>query len=130
MRLKGEQGLGIVDTLIVVVLISVFMGVLIPKYQRMAQEAREVAMQISIGNIRKAIQVYVLTKQKIPGDLRDLIREQYVVPMKEGTIFTDQYLKTAAMDEAGYPVDPFGNRYGYEPSNGRVYSTTKGFEKL
>ena len=130
MRLKGEQGLGIVDTLIVVVLISVFMGVLIPKYQRTAQAAREVALQISIGNIRKAIQVYVLTKQKIPGDLRDLIREQYVVPMKEGTIFTDQYLKTATLDEAGYPIDPFGNRYGYEPSNGRVYSTTKGYEKL
>jgi len=129
MRLKGEQGLGIIDTLIVVVLISVFMGVLIPKYQRMAQEAREVAMQISIGNIRKAIQVYVLTKQKIPADIRDLIREQYVVPMNKGTIFTDQYLKTATLDEAGYPIDPFGNRYGYDPKIGRLYSTTKGYEK-
>ena len=129
MRLKGEQGLGIIDTLIVVVLISVFMGVLIPKYQRMAQEAREVAMQISIGNIRKAIQVYVLTKQKIPADIRDLIREQYVVPMNKGTIFTDQYLKTATLDEAGYPIDPFGNRYGYNPVNGLVYSTTTGYEK-
>ncbi|HEY5594159.1 MAG TPA: type II secretion system protein [Nitrospiria bacterium] len=129
MRLKGEQGLGIIDTLIVVVLISIFMGVLIPKYQRMAQEAREVAMQISIGNIRKAIQVYVLTKQKIPADIRDLIREQYVVPMNKGTIFTDQYLKTATLDEAGYPIDPFGNRYGYDPKIGRLYSTTKGYEK-
>lgn len=129
MRLKGEQGLGIIDTLIVVVLISIFMGVLIPKYQRTAQEAREVALQISIGNIRKAVQVYVLTKQKIPGDLRDLIREKYVFPIKEGTIFTDQYLKTAALDETGYPVDPFGNRYGYDPKTGRLYSTTKGYEK-
>ncbi|MBI3994487.1 MAG: type II secretion system protein [Nitrospirae bacterium] len=129
MRLKGEQGLGIVDTLIVLVLISIFMGVLIPKYQRMAQEAREVALQISIGNIRKAVQVYVLTKQKIPADLRDLIREQYVVPMNKGTIFTDQYLKTATLDEAGYPIDPFGNRYGYNTANGLVYSTTKGYEK-
>ena len=129
MRLKGEQGLGIIDTLIVVVLISIFMGVLIPKYQRMAQEAREVALQISLGNIRKAIQVYVLTKQKMPTDLRDLIREKYVFPIKEGTIFTDQYLKTAALDDAGYPVDPFGNRYGYDPKIGRLYSTTKGYEK-
>ncbi|MBI3610607.1 MAG: hypothetical protein HY204_07905 [Nitrospirae bacterium] len=129
MRLKGEQGLGIIDTLIVVVLISIFMGVLIPKYQRMAQEARGVALQISLGNIRKAVQIYVLTKQRIPADLRDLMRERYIVPIKEGTIFTDQYLKTLALDEAGYPVDPFGNRYGYEPAIGRVYSTTKGYEK-
>jgi type II secretory pathway pseudopilin PulG len=105
------------------------MGVLIPKYQRMAQEAREVALQISLGNIRKAVQVYVLTKQKIPTDLRDLIRERYVFPIKEGTVFTDQYLKILALDDAGYPIDPFGNRYGYDPKIGRLYSTTQGYEK-
>jgi type II secretory pathway pseudopilin PulG len=129
MRLKGEQGLGIIDTLIVVVLISIFFGVLIPKYQRMAREAREVALQISLGNIRKAIQVYVLTQQKIPADLRDLIREKYIFPIQEGTVFTDQYLKTNALDPAGYPVDPFGNRYGYDPKIGRLYSMTQGYEK-
>ena len=129
MRLKGEQGLGIVDTLIVVVLISVLIGVLIPKYQRIAQEARETALQISLGNIRKAIQVYVLTKQKVPADLKVLMNEKYTVPFKEGTFFTDEYLKTNALDTAGYPVDPFGNRFGYDASNGRVYSTTKGYER-
>ena len=105
------------------------MGVLIPKYERMAQEAREVALQISLGNIRKAVQVYVLTQQRIPADIRDLLRERFVFPIKEGTVFTDQYLKTSALDEEGYPIDPFGNRYGYEPSPGRVYSTTRGYEK-
>ncbi|HUK55951.1 MAG TPA: type II secretion system protein [Nitrospiria bacterium] len=129
MRLKGEQGLGIIDTLIVVVLISIFIGVLIPKYQRMAQAAREAALQISLGNLRKAVQVYVLTRQKIPADLKDLMREHYTLPIKEGTLFTDQYLKTKALDESGNPVDPFGNPFGYDPSNGRVYSTTKGYEK-
>lgn len=129
MRVGGEKGLGIIDTLVVLVLISIFIGVLIPKYQRMAQEAREVAMQISLGNIRKAVQMYVLTKQKIPTDLRDLIQERYMFPMKDGTIFTDQYLKTLALDGAGYPLDPFGNRYGYDPKLGLVFSTTKGYEK-
>ena len=128
MRLKGEQGLGIVDTLIVVVLISIMMGVLLPKYQRLAEQAREVALQISLGNIRKAVQVYVLTKQKIPTDLRDLIQEKYVFPIKEGTVFSDQYLKTNALDDTGYPIDPFGNRYGYDPNIGQLFSTTKGYE--
>ncbi|HTN44353.1 MAG TPA: type II secretion system protein [Nitrospiria bacterium] len=129
MRFKGEQGLGIVDTLIVVVLISIFIGVLLPKYQRVAQEARETAMQMSLGNLRKAIQVYQLTRQKIPADLKVLVQERFIFPIKEGTIFTDQYLKTNALDEAGYPVDPFGHRFGYDPANGRVYSTTKGYER-
>jgi len=129
MRLKGEQGLGIFDTLVVVILISILMGVLLPRYQRMAQEAQEVALRISLENIRKAIQVYVLTKQKIPADLRDLIREKYVLPIEQGTVFTDQYLKSNALDETGFPVDPFGNRYGYDPKIGRLYSTTQGYEK-
>jgi len=129
MRLKGEQGLGIVDTLIVVVLISIFIGVLIPKYQRVAEEARVTAMRLSIDNLRKAVQVYALTQHKIPGDLRVLMQERFTYPIKEGTIFTDQYLKTNALDEAGYPVDPFGHRFGYDPANGRVYSTTKGYER-
>ena len=129
MRLKGEQGLGIVDTLIVVVLISIFIGVLIPKYERMAQVARETALQISLGNIRKAVQVYVLTKQRIPADLKVLMNEQYTVPFKGGGLFSDQYLRTNALDPTGFPVDPFGNRFGYDASNGRVYSTTKGYER-
>lgn len=125
----GEKGLGIIDTVVVLVLISILIGVLIPKYQRMAREAQEVALQISLGNIRKSIQGYILTQQKIPADLRDLMRERFVFPIQGGTIFTDQYLKTLSLDDEGYPTDPFGNRYGYDASRGLVYSTTKGYEK-
>ena len=130
MRLKGEQGLGIIDTLIVLVLISVFIGVLMPRYERTAREAQEVALQISLGNIRKAVQVYVLTQKRIPAGLRDLMKEKYILSTREGTIFTTEYLRAVSMDEDGYPIDPFGNRYGYDPSNGRVYSTTEGYDKL
>lgn len=129
MRLRGEQGLGIIDTLIVVVLISILIGVVIPKYQRMAQEAREAVLQVSLGNIRKGIQLYVLTKKEIPPDLQVLIREQVVIPMASGTIFSDTYLNSVTMDSEGYPLDPFGNRFGYLPATGQVFSTTKGYEK-
>ncbi len=128
MRLNGERGLGIIDTLIVLVLISVFIGVLIPKYERTAREAQEVALRMSLSNIRMAIQVYVLTQRRIPSDLQELLKERYVLPTKEGTIFTDQYLKTSAVDESGRPIDPFGKPFGYEPASGRVYSTTRGYE--
>ncbi len=127
--LRNQRGLGIFDTLIVLILISILIVVLLPKYERMAREAREVALQMGLGNIRKAIQVYQVFKQKPPADLRDLIIEPYILPIEPGSIFIDRYLKLAALDGDGYPVDPFGHRFGYDPQVGRVFSTTAGYER-
>jgi type II secretory pathway pseudopilin PulG len=128
-RLSGEQGLGIFDTLLVCIIVAVMMGVVIPRYQRLADEARETALKTGLANIRQAIQVYVLMNQKVPEDLRDLTRERLMVPLREDTIFTTEYLRSLAQDSEGYPLDPFGNRYLYEPKVGSVSSTTKGYEK-
>ncbi|MBI5756299.1 MAG: hypothetical protein HZA12_05175 [Nitrospirae bacterium] len=125
----NEKGLGIIDTIIVCLLISIMFVVLIPRYQRMAREARETALRMGLINIRTSIQLYVMLNNKPPEDLKELLGKRYIIPTKEGTIFNDQYLKGLAMDSEGYPIDPFGNRYSYEPKAGRVSSTTEGYEK-
>lgn len=126
--LHSETGLGIIDTLVALILISILIGVAISKYQGMVQEGREVALQVSLVNLRKAVAVYQLTRQSAPGSLKELITERYVVPMKEDTVFSDRYVKLAALDADGYPIDPFGNRYGYDPATGVVRPTTRGYE--
>lgn len=103
--------------------------VLIPRYQRMAREARETALRMGLINIRTSIQLYVLLNNNPPEDLKELLGKRYIIPTKEGTIFNDQYLRGLAVDSEGYPIDPFGNRYSYEPKEGRVSSTTEGHEK-
>ena len=127
-KLSGERGLGIIDTLIVLVLISIMIGVLIPRYQRIAQEAQETTLKIGLGNIRKGIMAYVLINQRLPTDLRNLLKERIILPVREDTIFTTEYLRTLALDSEGFPVDSFGNRYTYDPKTGRVNSTTQGYE--
>lgn len=126
--LRQETGLGIVDTLVVIVIISVLIGVLIPKYQETARKAQEVALQMGLGNIRKAIQLYVLTKQEIPRDLGALMEHNYLSPTADGTIFEQAYLVAIALDDKGQPSDPFGNAYRYDPKTGLVHSTTPGYE--
>lgn len=125
--LRNEAGLGIIDTLVVVIVISVLIGVALPKYQQTVQQAREVALQVSLASIRKAVQVYVLLKGRPPADIRDLLAERYIFATKDDTIFSGQYLKSLALDQHGYPVDPFGGRFGYDAANGRVYATTTGY---
>ncbi|HLF87015.1 MAG TPA: type II secretion system protein [Nitrospiria bacterium] len=125
----NEKGLGIIETIIVCLLISLMFAVLIPRYQRMAREARETALRMGLANIRTSIQLYVMLNNKPPEGLKELLGKRYIIPTKEGTIFNDQYLKGLAMDSEGYPIDPFGNRYSYEPKDGRVSSTTKAYDK-
>lgn len=124
-----EKGLGIIETTIVCLLVAVMFGVLIPKYQRMAREARETALRMGLTNIRTSIQLYFVLNNKPPEDLKDLIRKRFLIPTKEGTIFNDQYLRALTLDNEGYPIDPFGNRYSYKSKDGRISSTTKGYEK-
>ena len=128
MRLKEEQGLGIFDTLIVLVLISIFIVVLIPKYQHIAQEAQETALRMGLYNIRMAVGVYQIVNHRNPDDLRDLINKKFVIPIREDTLFTQEYLRLLAVDPEGHPLDPFGNRYRYDRVSGHAASTTKGYE--
>ena len=128
-RIREEKGLGIIDTLVSLVVIAILIGVVIPRYQGMAQDAQETALRISLGGIRKGIMAYVIINKRIPGDLRDLVTEKVILPVREDTMFTTRYLKGIALDDAGHLLDPFGNRYGYDTKNGAVYSTTKGYEK-
>lgn len=128
-RIREEKGLGIIDTLVTLVVIAVLIGVVIPRYQGMAQDAQETALRMSLDGIRKGMMAYVLINKRIPGDLRDLVTEEVILPVREDTMFTMNYLKSLALDDDGYPIDPYGNRYGYNPENGAVQSTTKGYEK-
>lgn len=124
----NEKGLGIIETIIVCLLIAIMFGVLMPRYQRVAKDAREMALRMGLTNIRSSIQLYIALNSKPPADLKDLSGKRFLIPTKEGTIFTDQYLRASALDNEGHLIDPFGNRYIYDPKDGRVSSQTKGYE--
>ncbi|HEY4484765.1 MAG TPA: hypothetical protein VI702_00375 [Nitrospiria bacterium] len=128
MRIKGEQGLGIFDTLIVLILISILIVVVIPKYQRVAREAQATALHMGLYNMRMAVGVYQIVNHRYPEELRDLANQKFVIPTMGNAIFTQEYLRSLAVDSEGYPVDPFKNRYRYNRLNGHVASTTKGYE--
>ncbi len=126
---KGEGGLGVVDTVIVILIISVFIGVFIPRYYRLAKEAQEIQLKAELNNIRMSLDLYKLHNSEYPKDLRELITKKYLASYKEDTIFKDEYLKVRSLDEDGYPLDPFNNKFKYDPNTGRVLSATAGYEK-
>jgi hypothetical protein len=68
-----------------------------------------------------------LNHNEIPKDLRQLVDERFATTVR-GTFFEGRYLVGFALDEQGYPVDPFGNRYTYNSQTGEVRSNTRGYE--
>lgn len=127
-RWGKQNGLTVFDTLLVCILVAGLTGVFMTTYGRMIQEARETALKMDLVNIRLSIQLYRVLTGRYPGDLKELLSTRFLVPTKEGTIFSDQYLKTQTLDPSGYPIDPFGERYLYSPAKGNLSSGTAGYE--
>lgn len=127
--MKNQNGLGIIDTIVVCMIISAFIVVVIPYYKKMALEAQSSALRAELGNIRMSLELYKILTNQYPEDLRILLKKRYMFPVKDNTFFEREYLESTALDEEGYPLDPFGNRFRYDPKAGKVFSSTEGYEK-
>jgi type II secretory pathway pseudopilin PulG len=126
--MKKENGLTVLDTLLVCILIGVFIAIMMTYYGRTIQAARETALKANLASIRLSIQLYQVVNGRYPLDLKELITKRFLMPTQEGTIFSDRYLQAQALDSSGFPIDPFDQRYRYDPMVGRVSSASRGYE--
>ena len=106
--------------------------VVLSYYLRFVTQTREVAMKAELRSIRTAVNAYRAEHgNQSPENLRVLSAEKYIIQQDENTPQAGpagrNYLTVSALDEEGYPVDPFGNRYRYDPKTGDVASETEGY---
>lgn len=131
---KDDQGLTIVDAVITLCLIGILIGVVIPKYQRVAREAQEVALKTGLSNIRTSITLFRMLNGRNPDSLHELIMKDVILPARTGTgpytgsIFKQKYLLQQAIDTKGNILDSFGNPFIYDSVQAEVRSSTKGCE--
>ena len=133
-RLRDQKGLTIIDAIITICIIGVLIGVVIPKYERMAHAAQEVALKSALSNIRTSIQLFKMLNNRNPNSLKELIEKNVMLPTKIGSdpytdlIIDQKYLMLNAVDEMGNILDAFGNPFLYDYFRGEVRATTKGYE--
>ena len=130
---KDVKGFTVVDAVITLCLIGILIGVVIPKYQRVAREAQETALKTELANIRTSIILYTMLNGRNPASLKEMIERKVMLPARIGTgytgsIFKESYLMKNAVDEEGNKVDAYGNPFLYDPQRGEVRSSTKGYE--
>ncbi|MBI3607704.1 MAG: hypothetical protein HY207_07040 [Nitrospirae bacterium] len=126
---REEHGRTAFDALVACTLVAGFLIVMMAYFEHAIREARETALKMGLANIRMSVRLFHALNERNPGNITDLLTQKLLFPTSEGTFFSDSYLQAQALDNQGYPVDPFGHRYRYGQERGSVSSTTKGYEQ-
>ena len=124
----SEKGRSLWENLILGAILVGMIYVAVLYYGKVAEQARMKVLESDMRNMRLGINLYLYKNGKVPEDIRDLEREKTIEYTAGGELIRREYIKLITKDEEGYPLDPFGNRYHYDPKIGMVHPTTPGYE--
>lgn len=106
----------------VIIIVALLIGANI-YYQREGTKQKALSYQLQL--IRSSVNLFKVVEKRNPNNLAELARAIYTFP---GDAETRKFLTNVPFDKAGTLVDPFGNNYIYDPSNGWIRSGTPGYE--
>lgn len=129
-----EQGRSVFETLLVLLLISAAVIFAIDRFTSSSKGLKETALTIELTSLRNAVSNYAMLEKKLPGSLIEITSDNIEIPAsglqgERKIILAGRFVDIAMRDDKGNPLDPFGGKYGYDPATGKVWSTTRGYEK-
>src|SRR3972149_2721510 len=132
--LKRDEGRTVYETLLVTALVALLIVVAIELYRASETRLKEAALAIELANIRSAVTHYVILEKRLPDSLAELTKTDTSIPKKELSgeyriVIVGKYVETASTGPDGWPLDPFGARYGYDKATGKVWSAAAGYER-
>jgi len=124
-----KRAFSLVELLLVICIILVLIGTFAAYSQITLRAARETALLNELHNIRMALEFYRITNGgALPEDLTVLTTKRLTENKLSGIKSVNTYLKDFKVDKQGFPLDPFLNTYRYNNEDGRVSSSTRGYE--
>lgn len=115
---RYNTGRSLIDAIFSITIILVFLGVFATYCIINIEEARSVALENGLTNLRNSLELYIILEGRYPEDLRELDRGYLAI--KENNLYGRKYLELQAQDEQGYPIDPYGRRFIYDSKTGKV----------
>ena len=126
--LRNERGRSLWENLVLGAIMVGMIYVVVLYYQKTATQARLNVLESDMRNMRLGISLYLYRNAKVPEDIRDLEKKEVVEYTAGEGLIKREYVKLITKDEEGYPLDPFGNRYDYNPETGMIHPTSPGYE--
>ncbi|MHC4696609.1 MAG: prepilin-type N-terminal cleavage/methylation domain-containing protein [Planctomycetota bacterium] len=91
-RVARRHGFSLVELVVVVTIIGILASIAVPRMSRAASDAKKNALQATLANVRKAIDIYYAEHGKYPG-------YNYISGLNDNDAFVDQLLMYS--DETG-----------------------------
>lgn len=126
--LRSEKGRSLWENLVLGAILVGMIYVAVLYYEKVAEQARVKVLESDMRNMRLGISLYLYHNGKLPEDIRNLEKKECIEYTAGGELIKREYVQLITKDEEGYPLDPFGNRYHYNPETGMVRPTTLGYE--
>ncbi len=107
---KKEKGFTLVELLIIVVVVAVLMGLSIQTFTLLKDRARETATETEMGNITKALQIYVTVLSIYPaeGDFPEALEVAGIMEnVPESDIWENLY-QYSSIAGITYTLESFG----------------------
>lgn len=123
----NEKGSGIVESMLVLIVMSILVVVVMDRYETIVEEAKKVALKTELNNMRQAILFFKIKNSRYPESLKELVTASFIVPYK-ADIIKAKYLEPYSLDKDKNILDSFDMPYAYDRATGRVWSIKKGFE--
>ncbi len=113
-----QDGRSLLELIFVILIVGIVAGIFSMFLIMNLKEARGVALENQLTNLKYSLELYVILEGQYPKDLRELNTRCTVV--KDDNLYGRRYLELQAQDKEGYPVDPYGRRFIYDTSTGKI----------
>ena len=135
MRRRGERGASAVEAAVAACLLLGVAAVMIVIYLAAVERAQDGVAVARLRALRTQERVFRVMVGRRPRDLRELVESHWsLFPLGTAGLAVEpvslalraQEVDPTAMDAAGYPVDPWGRRFAYDPATGGIRCATQG----
>ncbi len=125
---RSNKGRSLWENLVLGAIMVGMIYVAVLYYGKVSDQAKRKVLESDMRNLRLGISLYLYMNGTVPKDIRDLEEKECIEYTAGGELIKREYVKLITKDGEGYPLDPFGNRYTYNPETGMVHPTTPGYE--
>lgn len=127
---KQNAGFTLMELLIVMMVVTILIAIVVPKFSAAIKMAREAALKEDLHVMRSAIDSYTMDKQKAPQTLDDLITDGYLKAVPEDpftrskdTWVTDSNGALYSLDQTDPGIDDVHSGSQELDATGQPYST-------
>ncbi len=128
---RKESGVSAPELLAAVAVLLGIFGIMLSVYGTQVRRANEGIMTAQLSAMRVQVRVFRVLEGRWPDDTRELVGSRFslfplgALDLDEAPvskILKDEPVMAYAADDMGYPVDPWDNRYAYDPVTGKIGS--------